>query len=196
MRIPVLLFVLLSSLAHAQTATRYTLVANQSTLQWRGENLLGSGHEGTIQISSGDLTVENTVVKKGVFVIDMNTIRNTDMKDAGSQRDLEEHLKGDDFFAVSKFPQAMFSILKLTTVFGTQDNFILEGLLSIRGISQPVKFPATITRTTDLIHAKADIVIDRLQWNITYESKTIFTSLKDGAIKDQIQISVDLTFKR
>ncbi|MCK7541619.1 MAG: YceI family protein [Marinilabiliales bacterium] len=75
------------------------------------KRLSGASHNGTINLKEGSLTTDGKSITGGEFVVDMNSIKNEDVKDAGSRAKLEGHLKSDDFFGVAKFP---FSRLVLT----------------------------------------------------------------------------------
>ncbi|MBX2913979.1 MAG: YceI family protein [Cyclobacteriaceae bacterium] len=177
--------------------TNWELNQKESKLMWMGKPIVGSGHEGTIQFISGSIVTSSSgQITKGELVVDMNTIKNTDMKPDDGGKDLEEHLKNDDFFSVAKFPRANFSILKVVpnATNKTTGQIKITGLLTIKGITNQVEFTATTVNGKENISVKGDLVIDRTKWDINYQSKSIFKSLKDGIISDEIKISVDLKF--
>ncbi|MCW5912704.1 MAG: YceI family protein [Cyclobacteriaceae bacterium] len=190
-------FLLLWKPQTGQEEMKWSLAPNQSKLQWMGKPIAGGGHEGTIQFISGSVTVSATgLITQGELVVDMNTIKSTDIKPESSAKDLEDHLKSDDFFSVAKYPRANFSILKVIPEAGftpTQKAKV-TGLLTIKGITNQVTFPATIIREKGEFQVKAELTIDRTKWDIIYQSKSIFTNLKDGIISDEIKITVDLKF--
>ncbi len=174
-----------------------TLSIKESTLQWTGRPLVGGGHEGTINFISGSIiTSAAGDITQGEFVLDMNSISSTDMKSDDGGKDLEEHLKSEDFFSVTKYPQANFSTLKIIpeSKNGDVQQVKVTGLLTLKRITNMITFPATITRKGENANIKAEITIDRTKWDIIYNSKTIFSNLKDGFISDEIKIVVDLKF--
>jgi polyisoprenoid-binding protein YceI len=176
---------------------RYELSLTDSKITWKGENFGGAGgHEGTIQPASGYLQISSNQIKKGDFVMDMNSIRNTDQRDEQGRKDLEEHLRSDDFFSVDQFPKAFFSITKVTQAPAPDklNMYIITGFLGIKGITNTISFPASIEMNNQVVHAKADIVFDRTKWNVVFQSKTIFSNLKEGILSDDVKISVDLIF--
>ena len=180
-----------------QTVSGTTWVLNQkeSKLVWMGKPIVGSGHEGTIQLISGSVVTSTSgQIMQGELVVDMNTIKNTDMKPDDGGKDLEEHLKNDDFFSVTKFPRANFSILKVADANKTSGQLKITGLLTIKGITNQVEFVATTTSSKESIQLKGELIIDRTKWDINYQSKSIFKSLKDGVISDEIKLTVDLKF--
>jgi YceI-like domain len=174
-----------------------TLSTSESKLQWMGKPLVGGGHEGTIKFISGFITTSASgLITRGEFVLDMNTIKNVDIKPESSAKDLEDHLKSEDFFAVAKYPRANFSILKVFPEPTATDpqRVRVTGLLSIKGITNQIVFPATISRNKESVNVKAELTIDRTKWDIIYNSKTFFSTMKDGLISDEIKIVLDLSF--
>jgi len=202
MRLLILLFLslpitLLSQAPYAEK--RFELLLSESKVQWYGNNFGGvcCGHDGTIQVTSGYLITVGILITKGDFVLDMNTIRNTDQKDAQSRKDLEDHLKSKDFFETDNFPKAFFSITRTTELHDPlqPNQYIVTGFLGIKGITNTITFPATINFTKTTAKAAAVITIDRTKWDVTFQSKTIFSTLKEGALADEIKMTLDLTFK-
>ena len=78
----------------------------------------------------------------GEFVINMNSIVDEDLTDASWNEKLIGHLKSDDFFSVEKFPA---SKLALTSVVAKGGNkYLFKGNLTIKGITHPAEFEATV----------------------------------------------------
>ena len=177
-------------------AVNYSLDVKESFIHWKGRPITGGGHEGTLQLQSGNLDADaNGKLVGGQFVIDMNSLKSTDIKDEEGRRSLENHLKDEDFFAVKKYPWGSFFLKKITP--GADSTvFTITGDLGIKNIIHELNFPATIVVTGDLIKAKASIIIDRTKWGINYQSGSVFTNLKDNLIADQVPISMDLVFKK
>jgi polyisoprenoid-binding protein YceI len=204
----ILIFLLLLSMStHAQFE-----LSKDSRIYWVGDyigsDLLKSlswdpnatkehkGHEGTLQLLAGTVSTSSTgQIVKGDFVIDMTSIACTDLKDARGRKNLEDHLRSADFFDTQLFPKAGFSISQITPVEARANEFMITGFLSIKGVTNMIRFPATILLNKEVITAKGEVIIDRTKWNINYQSKTIFTTLKDGFISDHIKITMDLTFR-
>ena len=80
-----------------------------SVLTWKGSKPTGS-HNGTVALKSGNLEVVKGKIKSGVFVVDLNTIKNLDLAGTDGAANLEGHLKGEDFFDVAKYPTSTFTI--------------------------------------------------------------------------------------
>jgi len=181
--------VALSAFKNPTKPVTYTVDVAKSTVTWIGKKVTGS-HNGTIALKSGSLNVDGKNVTGGTFVIDMNSI-----KDADGSDKLEGHLKADDFFGTAKFPTSTFVITKVT---GSAANATVAGNLTIKGITKPLTFPATLTIGTDgtVTALAGKIVVDRTKYDIKYGSKSFFDSIGDKAINDEFEIGVKLVAKK
>ncbi|MBX2898963.1 MAG: YceI family protein [Cyclobacteriaceae bacterium] len=176
------------------SATRWELNLKESKLLWSGRPIAGNGHEGTLQFLSGSITTSATgQINQGDLVVDMHSLKNTDMQPDDGGIDLETHLKGDDFFSVAKYPQAKFKITAIANdkAVGRVKVF---GLLTIKGITNAVEFSGTLNTQKESILVKGELTIDRTQWGVNHQSNSVFKSLKDGVISDEVKITLDLKF--
>lgn len=166
-----------------------------STLHWLGKKVTGQ-HEGFVKIRSGSLAMNHGTPVSANFELDMATITCTDITDEKQNQNMVNHLKNDDFFSVAKFPTATLAVNRISPIAGAksgENNFELWGNLTIKGITQPVQFPALFTATPQQVKASAKIIIDRTKWNISYKSGTVFPDLIDKAIADNIEFEVNIT---
>ena len=128
----------------------------------------------------------------------MNSIVNLDLKDEGMNSRLVGHLKSADFFDVEKYPTASFVITKVSRLKSTSTGAAkmthrIEGNLTMKGITKPVTFDASVNVTGGKLSATTEsFVINRTLWNVNYQSKSIFAGLKDQFINDDITLSVKL----
>ncbi len=172
----------------------YSIETQSSSLKWKGEKVVGK-HYGTVKIKNGKLNVNDTKLT-GSFVIDMTSIVSEDLKnDQDSHNKLVGHLKSDDFFSVDKNPTATF-ILKKADKYspekGQNFNYMVTGDLTIKGITNEIKFPAKIDFKDKNFIANASFTIDRTKWNVKYKSGSIFDGLGDAAIYDDIKFDLQL----
>lgn len=127
----------------------YKVDTMNSRVEWKGYKVLKTDqttHFGTIRFESGDVTIKEGKLQSGKFVADINTLENIDLKDKQEMKTkLESHLKSGDFFEVEKFPTASYEITKVTEANGGDYNTILDGNLTIKGITKPVQFKANVT---------------------------------------------------
>lgn len=165
----------------------------QSEITWIGRKVTGE-HTGTLSLSSGKLIWNGDKLTGGSFVIDMSSIANTDLTDADSNQKLVGHLKSDDFFSTEKHPTAKFVITNVNQLTGNQAQ--VKGNLTIKGITKPVEFPATIQVNGNQLNANAKIVVDRTQYDIRYGSGSFFDNLGDKAIDNDFELNVALVAKK
>ena len=169
--------------------TTYKVDTQRSSIEWLGKKITGQ-HNGTIKLSSGELVVNGKAVKGGAFTIDMNSIACSDLQGEYGQK-LVGHLKNDDFFSVEKNPTSKFEITKVTSAGANRVN--ITGNLTIKGITQPLTFPATVKQKGDAIVAVAKgVKVDRTKYDIKYGSKSFFTSIGDKAIDDEFELAINL----
>lgn len=180
-------------------ATTYQIDAAQSNVVWNGKKVTGE-HNGTIKIADGNLQVNKNNVVGGTIGIDMNSIVNLDITDKDFNQKLIGHLKSDDFFSVEKNPRATFKITSLTPIKGAQAgaaNYNVQGNLTIKGITNPVTFPAQVAVNGNTVTAKSDaVVLDRTKWDIRYGSKSFFANIGDKAIHDDFTVQFNVVAKK
>lgn len=179
----------------AVTGVTYTADAANSGIEWIGTKPAGT-HTGTVNITSGEFVMGEEGITGGAFVIDMNSITVTDLE--GDQKaNLEAHLKGnaegkeDHFFNVAEFPTASFEVTGMTA---EGEKTMMEGNLTIKGITKNISFPVTVVNNGDMIEVSSEtFAIDRTQWNVNYGSKSIFDNLGDKFINDAIELTIKVT---
>lgn len=173
----------------------YKLDTSSSTIYWEGEYLSGLKEGGTVKLSSGSIKVQDGQIMEGVFTVDMNTIDSVPHKDM-----LVNHLKSDDFFGVEVYPTAEFKLKKMVSSSdegARSGRFVFAGDLSVRGITKPISFTATLSNNaSNELSAKASFAINRADWEIKYNSPTFFRNLGDKIIRDAVLIELDLKAQR
>lgn len=160
-----------------------------STVNWTGKKVLGL-HTGSINIAKGYLEVTDNQLKGGEILMDMTSIVITDIEEEKTNKDFLDHLSGGDFFSVDQFKTAKLAI----TGASKTDNgkFKVDGTLTIKDISHPVSFMATIEVFTDYLHSLGEIVIDRTLYNIRYGSGKFISNLGDKLIYDDFILQFKL----
>ncbi len=121
---------------------------------------------------------------------------NTDLADdADLKAKLEGHLNSPDFFDVAGNPTASFEVTSANPVeTGTEYTHELTGNMTIKGIAKQITFPAKVEAVEGGVKASSTFAIDRTQWEIKYGSGSFFEGLGDKAIKNEIELTLDLTF--
>ncbi len=158
---------------------------------------------GTLNVKSGDLSIEGGQVVAGNFNIDMTSIKvdpasvtEKDKKPA----DLEAHLKNPDFFDVEKNPASDF---KITSVSDLKEapkdavagaNKTVSGNLTLMGKTMNVTFPAKVDVVDNTAAIQAKFTVNRTDWGIKFG-----TSEADPAewmISKDIEIAIDVKAKK
>jgi polyisoprenoid-binding protein YceI len=183
-------------LLHAQQQS-IKLNKEESKIIWIGKKPTGE-HTGYVKLLDGELKVNKNEVTGGSFIIDMNSITDVDLKDEGSNKKLVTHLKSSDFFDVEKFPTSKFVITNVEIQKNTSSGPLktthrVEGDLTIKGITKKVSFDASINLLNGKFAASTpEFTINRTEWNVNYQSKSVMAGLKDQFIYDDITLSIEL----
>ncbi|WP_298782545.1 YceI family protein [uncultured Polaribacter sp.] len=165
-----------------------------SVLTWKGTKPTGA-HDGTVAIKSGGLLIEDGKLTQGQFIIDMTTITNLDLAGSDGAKNIEKHLKNEDFFNVEVYPTSKFVITKVEEVEG---KLAVTGNLQIKEITKSITIPATISTEAGVTAFKSEIFnVNRADFNIKYKSKSFFSvdELKDKFIDDLIEMSFEVKTK-
>lgn len=159
-----------------------------SKMMWEGSKVSGK-HNGTINLKSGSLQVKGNELVGGSFVIDMNSIAVTDLKDKG-KADLEGHLKTGDFFETEKYPEGKFEITGVKAQAGEGTTHVVSGNLTLKDKSLGIEIPANVKVENGVVTASApQFTVDRTKFGITY------TGMKDNLINNMMGIKLELTAK-
>ncbi|MGE3260915.1 MAG: YceI family protein [Bacteriovoracia bacterium] len=183
----------LPPLAQAAKTEKWSVDPSSSSVNWDATKIGGS-HQGSVKIKSGALTTDKAGLAGGEFLVDMNSLAITDGTSEEMKKKLDAHLRSDDFFSVEKNPTAAMKITKVGPMKdGKQE---VSGNLTIKGITKPISFPATITNDGKGLNAKAEFQVDRTAYDIKYRSLKFFSDLGDKVIHDKFTLKVDLNAKK
>jgi polyisoprenoid-binding protein YceI len=192
----ILLFIALSATAYAQQT--YQLDVKKSKLLWTNQKAMG-GHFGYIHFNSGSLNYSAVGAPvNGIFKIDMNSMHSTDHKDQAGNHKVDGMLRNPGFFNVTKYPESVMVIRQVLQL-DYASHFKVFGDLTMKGITHPIEFMATIKNDGKTVTAKADVKFDRSKWNIDMQEKPnswdLYSNIKNKVLADEISISLDLVFK-
>jgi streptogramin lyase len=171
----------------------YKIENKQSRITWKGSMRLSpkEKHVGYIFISKGDLWDENNQLVGGEVEIDMNSMEYADKKEKNTPI---FHLKSEDYFNVKKNPTAAIVLTKVNKVNDT--TFTITANLTIKGVTNEVKFPATITIENGVLNASAQFSIDRTKWGITYRSEKLYEKIADYTVSNEIEFVLKIIAKK
>jgi len=168
-------------------------INSESVAIWKGYLKTGYFNNGTIGVVCKDLKVQDGKVKSGSFVFPLSTIENENLPTDSLKEVLVHHLQTKDFFNMAFHPELRFEI---TTVEESKSNpasanFLINGQLTMVGVTRPISFPAKITIIDKQIEILANISVDRTKWGIDFATDP---ALPDEArIMDNIRIELDLS---
>lgn len=174
------------------------LTVNESILGWTANKLTGE-HFGKIQIADGQLYLGDEGLSGGNFTIDMTTIVVEDLEDPEYNKKLTDHLFSEDFFNVENFNQGGFAITAVETMDAADEagnTHFISGNLTLKGITQGIRFPAQVEVSNEGVKANANFNIDRTLWDIKYRSGKFFPEIGDKIIMDEIGINLELKASR
>lgn len=184
--------------AVAKKAVAYKLQPQLSTLGWKGAAVT-HGHEGTMQFASGELEVNGNQVVGGSAVVDMKTMKATDITDAENHAKFVGHMSSDDFFSVATNPTATFKITSVKPIAGAKadaDNVTITGNMTIKGVTQSISFPAKAGVKNGVAAVSGKATIDRTKFGLKYGSKSFFSSIGDKAINDTFDLTFNVVAKQ
>lgn len=168
----------------------YELDTLNSRIEWKGYKILKSdqtSHFGTINFESGDLTVHEGMLESGKFIVDMNSLTSVDLKDDAEQLGkLNGHLKSGDFFETDKFPTASYEITKVSKNDSGDYNTLLDGNLTIKGITKPMQFNANVSVKDGVASIATEPKdISREAFNVKFQMP-----VANGVIKDDVNLQI------
>lgn len=185
----VLCFAIIFAFAIKPHVDNVRVSSSNSTIKWTGSKI-ASSHEGNVNIAKGVLAIEHGNLVGGEFSIDMNSIICTDLKADKGGNKIVKHLKNEDFFNVEEFPLAIVRIVRAEKSEGNMYDILAE--LTIKGITNPIKFQANVDVNGKNFQATANMKIDRTKWDVKYGSGSFFDNLGDKAILDKIEFDIFL----
>ena len=168
------------------------------TLIWIGTKPTGE-HKGSFQFQGGEIFVNDSTVTGGNFTINIASLRNLDLHaQPDMKRQLEDELKGANFFDAGQYPTAKFEVTEVTPYHpAATDNSVLlkdathmiRGNLTMKNATKNITFPAKIVMENGKVRAAANFNIDRTQWGMTYRADK---SLQDKLINSVVNIQFEL----
>ncbi|WP_333854020.1 YceI family protein [Epilithonimonas sp.] len=185
----------------AKTGEAYKVDLATSKVDWKAFHKGGFAPRwGTLNLKSGEITVENDAVTSGDLVIDMTTLKvdpasvtEADKKPA----DLEGHLKSADFFDVEKQPTSDFKITAVTDLAGELPkdavagaNKTVSGNLTLLGKTLNVSFPAKVTVAEGKASVEAKFTVNRADWGIKFGTDE--TDPAEWMISKDIEIGINV----
>ena len=166
----------------------FILNKDLSNIDWKGYKIFKSestSHFGTMKFLEGEIGIKDNQIVSGKFIANTTSLANVDLENnPEASKQLDNHLKSADFFDVEKYPTATFEISKVTPSEQGDYNSILEGNLTIKGITRAISLNANIdTKQVSIATEQTDI--DRSLFGIEFQSP-----IENGVIKNEITLQI------
>jgi polyisoprenoid-binding protein YceI len=162
-----------------------TSTADATAEAFAGTALAIGTHDGGFEIFEGAVYRDGDAVTGVDLTIDATSIWSDNDRLTG-------HLKSADFFEVETYPEASFRadtfepITPADSVEWAEATHRVGGVLTMRGQSNRITFPARIAVTDDAVEADADFLIERSRWGLTYPGKP------DDLIQEEVRLKFDV----
>jgi polyisoprenoid-binding protein YceI len=175
----------------SQAATKWTIDKAHSNVKFTVTHMVVSEVDGSFK--SFDGSVEHSKPDfsdaKVNFTIDVASI------DTDNER-RDGHLKSDDFFNAEKFPQMKFESTSFKPL--GNNKYELNGNLTIRDVTKPVKFDVTYGGTNTSggntkAGFKAKTTINRFDYNLKWDRATEAGSL---VVDKEVAITINAQFNQ
>lgn len=175
----------------------YQLDVKKSKLFWKAPKNM---HNGFILFNSG--TLSNFTAgwpTQGTFSINMNSMRSTDESTTAGRKKVDDELRSEGLFDVSKYPKATM-LVKQILPDKNPNTFRVLGELTIKTVTKPIEFTTIMKQNGSTITATADMNISRANWSINLQPKpkswNLFDGVKDHLIDNDIPVSLELVFTK
>ncbi len=174
-------------------ATKWNLDPTHSELQFKVKHLMISTVTGNLKSFNAELETENDDFQNAQikFRGDINSL------DTGNN-DRDNHLKSADFFDAENHPQMVFTSQSME-LDEDDDEYVLKGDLTIRGVTQPVKLKAEFggiatdpwgnTKAGFTLKGKINRADFGLTWNAALEAGGVMVS-------EEVKIQGELQFAK
>lgn len=94
----------------------------------------------------------------------------------------DDHLRSEDFFHVERYPTATFLVASASR---DAERWVVSGQLTVRGVTQPLSLPVTVSRTGAELRIRGEFTVNRQAFGISYRSFL-------NPIRDEVRVWIDL----
>ena len=166
----------------------YVVKNMDASIIWTGSKIIGGSHTGSLELKENSLEFMGNDLVGGSFVVDMNSMKVMDLSGSSAEK-LNRHLKSDDFFGVSSYPESTFTISDVKAG-SEKGEYKVTGNLTIKSTSLPISFPVKMTWKGNQAIATAKVKVNRADFDVRYGSGRFFSGLSDRAINDEFMLDV------
>ncbi|WP_395054524.1 YceI family protein [Flavobacterium sp.] len=165
------LFILIVLMANTLTAQKFVATDTDSKIKFAIKNF-GLTVDGTFSGVKGTILFDSKNIEKSEITLSINSNTvNTDNKER------DKHLKKEDYFSVEKFPLISFTSTKITKKIGL-NKFLINGNLTIKGITKPVEFEVTVSNKDAILTIKGTLQLNRKTYKVGGSSMVLSDNVK------------------
>ena len=177
---------MLDEMAEEMSMQEMQIDAANSRVSWSGEMLGIYSHEGTVNLTAGNIAMENGEIASGMFTVDMTSIVPTDENyepEKGSTPEkLIGHLSSPDFFDVENHPEASFEIT------GSEGSTVI-GMLTVRGKSGEERVEnVSVVSGEGQTTISGTLTFNRKNYDVSFDHPA-----EDKIVSDDVSLNIELT---
>ncbi len=176
--------------AAAEETAAYVVDVAASSVTWYGSKPIGLSESGTVDLAEGQLNFAGEQLVDGTIIIDMASIATTSQS-GGMADQLVGHLSSDDFFGVAAYPTAQL-VLKSAEPTETANQYLVTADLTIKETTKEIEFVTDVAVADGTLNGTAEIIVNRADFDVRYNSGSFFSDLGDDLISDEMTITVAL----
>lgn len=182
--------------AAAGVADRYVIdpMISRFTVKAVATGLLSAfGHSPTIQIRNfkGEIEFNPRAIEQSSlhFIVRADSLTVADNISDKDRREMESQMR-DQVLETAKYSEILYATTQVSlqnTTNGSND-FMLLGRLSLHGVIRPLRIPARLTLTGDLLRAFGEFSVRQSDYNIK-----LVTAVGGGLkVKDEVKFNFDI----
>ena len=184
----------------AATNDRYVInnMVSRFTVQAFASGFLSAfGHDPKIAIRDlkGEIRFDPEHIEQSTMhlVIRADSLSVTDNISDKDRRDIEGDMRGK-VLETDKYPEIVFDVSGVTVnkTDGGQSNVMLNGQLTLHGVTRPQKVPATLAVTGDMLRAFGEFPLRQTDYNI----KPISAAGGGLKVKDEVKFTFDIVARK
>lgn len=177
--------VLIPALAFAPRPKTFIIDTDASSATWRWR-AVSDHHSGTVYIASGELLTHNEEIKRGNVAVDMNSLTVSTVRDLQRNALVTGWMKGKEVFDTYNHPRVVFRLVSVWRESG--NNYTLNGSLTIKGKTVPVRVPAVVSFQKKKIDITAQLIVDQAKFNLNPGSAASNTESSQNEFKLQLHL--------
>ncbi|MDF2433019.1 MAG: hypothetical protein JWP44_2650, partial [Mucilaginibacter sp.] len=118
---------------------------------------------------------------------------------ADGRKIVDDKLRSEGFFAVSKYPTATMLVKQILPEKNTA-TYRVSGELTIKDVTKPIEFTTIMKQNGNTIIATANTNISREKWNINHQPQPplwgFVARMQDKLVDDDIPVNLELVFTK